>query len=871
MKPPFEFFRQRAWVLGIGACAAFVAGVSVPTPPPRTVEGLAALLGQAAGAVVAPGDVAWESSPGFLAETFVGRRVLFLGAPTAGAPRDLYRAWVRVTLDGQPIGVRRVRNLTETPLGDDMALDVRGGRAVFATVAFGHIQGISVLELDGIRAEDRPESAFARVLLMITSWQRAGSPAGVGRTDVMLDVPARAAELRLDQQALKMSFDGGGREAQFDLAERTLHGRDGEPAYAARAVPQHHQAKPFVHWAVDTLRAEVGPEPIAWLEDKVFGAEDVLKRTTYTMFASQSERALKDGGEAQTARVLDASKLGEAESSWPPPPVPSIWQETKPGEGEWQPVSLPWLEPLPGSSGAGARPPPYFYTTVNRPDPKRPYSELLLIAMDMRQLELGMEAGFEDPEPVAGPPGAGRLPREKEITDRIVATFNGAFKTTHGKYGMMVNRRVLIPPVKGAATVMVTEDRQAGLGSWPQSEEIPPEITSYRQNLDPLVEDGVANPTGRYIWGWQLSGQSVLTERTALCVTSAGHLYYAWGKELDGPILGKALRQAGCSYAVHLDMNPGHCGFVFTDVVDLKNKEFHLKKAHQDMRLAPDRFVRWSAKDFFYVMLRDPTPTDASRVRWVPDGATQPPPAWLPGVFRGSARLGSLEVRLESFERARVEWRVRAGTREPSVLGAPPKKLELGGDDEHRVVAAIGLGHTTEATRYGLAFEGKGALPLRRAYATVIASPGGALRIAPAGEIPILAPEDEAVQLPVLAEDGAPVAIAAETGAMRERGALCVTPGDRVVVATVRHDSNDPLVAALLRLGCKRIVELDRGSRHPAFVHRSGSATPPLVSYETSVLYALGRPMIPFAFRWKPAGAVPSKTPTGYDFSPKKR
>ena len=28
-----------------------------------------------------------------------------------------------------------------------------------------------------------------------------------------------------------------------------------------------------------------------------------------------------------------------------------------------------------------------------------------------------------------------------------------------------------------------------------------------------------------------------MTQRTALCVTPAGHLYYAWGEEIDGPTL----------------------------------------------------------------------------------------------------------------------------------------------------------------------------------------------------------------------------------------------------------------------------------------------------------------------------------------------
>jgi hypothetical protein len=66
----------------------------------------------------------------------------------------LYRARVRVTRGGQIIEVRDVRNLTDTPQGDDVGLEARAQRASFATLAYGKIQGIAVLELPGIRSSD---------------------------------------------------------------------------------------------------------------------------------------------------------------------------------------------------------------------------------------------------------------------------------------------------------------------------------------------------------------------------------------------------------------------------------------------------------------------------------------------------------------------------------------------------------------------------------------------------------------------------------------------------------------------------------------------------------------------------------------------
>src|SRR5690606_25344096 len=131
-------------------------------------------------------------------------------------------------------------------------------------------------------------------------------------------------------------------------------------------------------------------------------------------------------------------------------------------------------------------------------------------------------------------------------------------------------------------------------------------------------------------------------------LTPAGHLYYAFAPEIDGKTLGKAMAQAGCSYAIHLDMNPGHCGFVFADVRDPRANDMTLRLAHDDMRISPDKYARWSAKDFFYLMVRDATPRDGSSVRWVPDGGVQPPPAWIPGLFSGALTLGGLEVELFS-------------------------------------------------------------------------------------------------------------------------------------------------------------------------------------------------------------------------------
>lgn len=848
-----------------GALGLTVQCVS-PSPPERSLAGLAGMLAEASRGVVEANSVIWEESPGFLAETLFGRQVLFLAADKPGAPRDVYRARVRLTRDGSPIRVTTVRNLTSTPHGDDVALEASGTRAVFATLAFGRVQAISVLETQGIREGDLPASLLDRLLLRLSSLQESGSTSGVGRTDIVLDVPARFAELKLDAGRLVIDFAERGRELAFDLEERLLRGVDGGEPYAARALPRAHGSKPLLLWTVDTVRAEVGPEPIAWLERVVFGARDSVRRTTYSIFASSESRVLRADAEQARARVLDAATLPSAEDTWPPPRIPSVWKETQSGEGTWEPVIHGFLKPMRGIVPEAGPPPPYFYKTYIRPDPARPYSKVLLIALDMRQLELGMQAGWEDPKPTTGPTGEGRLPRDPRLFQRVVATFNGAFKTTHGEYGMMVQRRVLLPPVKGGATVVVNEAGEVGLGSWPQTLEIPKELVSYRQNLDPLVEDGVANPTGRRIWGWQLEGTSVMTQRTALCVTNAGHLYYAFATEIDGKTLGKALEQAGCSYAIHLDMNPGHCGFVYADVRDPKTGDMTLRLAHDEMRIVPDKYARWSSKDFFYLMVRDATPRAGDSFRWVPDAGVQPPPAWLPGIFTGTVTLGNLAIQLVSIEKGRVDYRVRTGALEADGVGQ--KQVGRGFDDRdaERVVGAIGLGHTTERSRFGLAYGSDELLPLQAESATLILEDGRFPTVTLPGEgHRVLKAGQQAVQLPLLAREGELLDRARERGDLRARAAFCVTAEGRALFAELRHDSSDALAAALLQMGCRDVLELNRGSHHPGFFHRVGTPTPPLQAYEASALYLLGRPMIPHAFRWKAAGSTPSTKVTSYD------
>jgi hypothetical protein len=520
-----------------------------------------------------------------------------------------------------------------------------------------------------------------------------------------------------------------------------------------------------------------------------------------------------------------------------------------------------------------------FYRAFVRPDEERPYAKVVLIAMDMRQLDLEMEAGNEDPKPLTGPPGAGRIPRDPAVYTKIAAAFNGGFKTEHGSYGMMLKKRVLLPPQPGIATVIITKDGRYGLGSWGSNKDVggiqdieASDIVSFRQNLDPLVDNDKVNPSGRAQWGYTLPGTTMQTERSGLCVTNAGHLLYAWGDDVSATTLGKAMKMASCVYGMHLDMNPHHTGFIFTNITELKGRNYKSELVDKQMEIDTARYIEYAPKDFFYMTLHDPTPpsleaageggdgkTDkAEKTAWEPDPGVQPAPSWMPGLWR--APVG--EVELLEIEPARASFRVRAGTGEPDSKTGSTRAHELGEDDAHRVLFALTLGASVAKRPRGLATDGRIALPMSGAEhsAAMVASEDGQLSLVPAKELAAVPAHVDAVELPMLIDDGKVLPSALVQG--RARAALGITSSGRVYVArTTASAGPSALSEVLKRAGCTRAVLLDRGAGAHGSLFRAGTTSPPRSRYEETTLYGMGKALLPRGFRFESAHPVEPPPP----------
>jgi hypothetical protein len=781
----------------------------------------------------------------------LGRGVLFLARGAGEDARDVWRARVRVSPEGAAIAVLDPHDLTNTPLGDDHELVVRGTHAAFATRAYGQEQSLTALDLAGEGGQNRTGGFADRAMAAITNLQQTGAADGVGRVDVTLESPAGAAGLALDDMALDIAlYDGDGghggpaRSARLDLARGELVAAvDGMRANASLHLP-----KRFSHWTVDTLRAVpwIGPAPIARLEDGALAARDACRRLLF--------KASRDSANVVIAAdppppVLDTSQASVEEAHWPPPHIPTIWKSPEKGEGEWVPPDVPWLRRVPGIAADAPLP---LYVSFVRPDDERPYAKVLLVAMDMRQLEFDMEAGVEDPEPLTGPHGSGRIPRDPAVYRRVAAAFNGAFKTEHGHYGMMVHKHVLLPPVPGSATVVVLDDGRVGFGTWEADRRVgaidgvsDDAIVSFRQNLDPLIDRGQLNPAGRNLWGFTLPGKGAQTERSGLCVTTSGHLLYAWGDDVSATTLARAMKAAGCDYAMHLDMNPYHTGFLFAAIDDLPGKKYKSQLLTSAMSIPLDRYIQYAPKDFFYVMVHDPAPPAVDGASpWEPDGGTQPPPHWIPGLWRTHGE-GGLE--LVDVEPGRATWRVRAGSRE-SPASNPLR--ELAGDETKRVLLAVGAGIALEKRPRGLATDGRLAVPVHGGAESgaLVVSADGKLAMVRAPDAQGTGAHEDMLELPIVLWDGK--SEAAPVGPVEPRAAIGVAPSGRVLIARGAFSSAAPLADALGRAGCTRALSLDRGAFATAFIDRAGTVAPPRGRYDESVIYAIATPLKPRGFRF---------------------
>jgi hypothetical protein len=628
-----------------GFVVAAVAAVVIPflllTGPPGTYrdgaleENLISFLRTRHGLVVDRNDMVLPDVP----ERRSGLHpveVFFLGKKrcgpdgAGGGSRDLYFSHFILSSKMIPVHASPLFPLTHTSMADEceLRLDATRRHLAYASRSQGKISAITVLDLAGLE-DERDLGGFSsreRLQQHLTNWQESGVWRGVGTIKAQLTMPQKRVKLAWNERGLlEIRSPRGTWKAVVDpIRARVLQG----PARAARVtVPRRN----FVSWAVDTVRnfSFVGSERIAWLEQLVFGVVDKARR----MSGSQVSLAeIKDEMDLPVIRRKTHRIPG-----WPPPRLRPILPNPMKGEGRWVEVEGPFLRTDPGR-------PSYLVATFIRPDRERLFSRLYFIAWDPRRVDMRMEAGLRNPTSATGLRGPGMIRRDPALLRRLIAAFNGGFQSTHGDFGMMVDRKVYAPARPYAATVARLADGSTAFGTWdgklPYGKH-PGWISSFRQNLTPLVEDGKYNPWKRGSWGggtgyFTGKGAKAHTWRSGLCLHKSGFVMYVLGNPIDGPGLGKAMTKVGCSYGMELDINVTHVGMEYLHVLgpgdrdppgagrfkseryfskkgdwpDLKGFRYFMRVAIRGTGNMP--FPRWAGRaderEFFYLVKRELLP-----------------------------------------------------------------------------------------------------------------------------------------------------------------------------------------------------------------------------------------------------------------------
>ncbi len=610
-------------------------------------------------------------------------RVAALGPGAGGA--DVWLAWARLE-QGRVAAIELAVNVTSTPHIAERGLVSRGGALAYASgPAAGGVTHVEAIETDRAAARPPDLSLLEALTARLSALERWGQPDDPRLTRVELGEERAEAELGLDvARALTVATPDGALTVDLERGARRAGLAWATVTRLAPASPS-----PF-RFAVDSLRHSelVGPERLQELEGVYHAGSD-------------SVNALREALplDADAAADLPGRRAGASIRGWPPPPLVPILEPAQPGEGAW----------IERDDRFATRPegaPPPLFTTYLRADPERAHTSRVYVAIwDPAWVELDFVAGTLEPRSEGGLRGHGVIP--PEVLPRVVAAFNGGFQTADSPSGMRTTQGLFLPAVAYTSTVARLSDGRIGLGTWPVEELGPRAPPLYRQNLQPLIEDGVIDPYRRRFWGGSQRGRrdTTRTDRSGLCLTGLGHMAYLYGRYVTPDAFGEAMRTAGCTYGMMLDINSTNTVFESYRVgralppldreLDPELEAEGVVPEHESLRyrmqalarpmtdLGRPRYVRREFRDFFYLALRPEVVTPPGSAICAPrprhEEGSGPPRAWACELDEPLAG-----VALELYDLRRTRIGARAAAAPPPDAGTPSAALvfvagEVGG------------------------------------------------------------------------------------------------------------------------------------------------------------------------------------------------
>lgn len=335
--------------------------------------------------------------------------------------------------------------------------------------------------------------------------------------------------------------------------------------------------------------SSLGIRTVEWLREH--GAAGVVAQveSTYYSLTAPSKggpalRTLPRVGTSGATQTAGASAVRGA-AAYRPPRVAALLHPALAGEGVWRPARS---EPAASA--------PLLLTTL-RDQPEYPRVVAGLVWIDTKRTTVSLHPGRQEPA-VELPRGAMEVPQAGR--DRLLATFNSAFKLSDSHGGVALDGHTYAPMRNGQATFVGYANGSVDVIEWGNGPIAPSSVTFARQNLPLIVDEGRPSPKlNDGEWGATV-GNAVLVWRSGIGVDRRGNLIYAAGNDQSAQSLARVLIRAGAVRAMELDINSYWVSFI----------TYGAPGAAEPVNLLPEmnrpatRYLEPDDRDFFTVYSR---------------------------------------------------------------------------------------------------------------------------------------------------------------------------------------------------------------------------------------------------------------------------
>lgn len=363
-------------------------------------------------------------------------------------------------------------------------------------------------------------------------------------------------------------------------------------------------------YVADGLRAVIGVDAVASLEDFAYRVQDrvnrVLKRgeKPRAYWSVPKAKIVPQSPPTPSRPDREAQPVVEIPPFQPEDVGPVHKEWSAPGDGQWV--------PMPDVDHPGE--PIQMAKTLLHPDKNRSWAEVFVVAIDLRRARLYLVPGTK--EPAATEEAAQNVERPGVIPidhrERVLAAFNGGFKTEHGQYGMALDGVTYVKPKLGVCAIARYKDDSVHLALWDKLAADEAQMVFWRETPVCMYENDklhfrLADEVLAKKWGATLDGETVI-RRSAVGIDKSGSvLFVAISNHTTARVIADGVHHAGATTVAQLDVNYSYPKFVTFE------RKKHAKGGDEAKRIAialadgfefsEDEYIREpNRRDFFYLM-----------------------------------------------------------------------------------------------------------------------------------------------------------------------------------------------------------------------------------------------------------------------------